>query len=167
MNRGAPLTHAEENVLAELLSRVQWPLPAKVFAALMNKSVSVPIELAVLDDEERVLMIHREDMEYAGHHMPGTVLRDNEDVPKAVQRLLDREVSGVKVNPPLSLGWVEVHKGNGAGQDPNRHQISLLHVCWLKGPYSGPGKFFSVNRLPKDTLPHHRRLVSEIVARLS
>ncbi len=165
MKERASLTADEVSLLAELLRRVEWPLPLPVFAAAMNKFVSTPIELAVLDSSGRVLMVHREDAEYVGNHMPGTVLRDNENVPAAINRLLTREVGG-KVTPPVSLGWVEVSKGNGPGQDPNRHQISLLHVCWLTGAYEGAGRFFPVDQLPEDTLEHHRLLVREMMSRL-
>ncbi len=161
------VTDQGSELLAFLLKFVNWPLKPCVFAAGVNKFVSVPVELAVLDDQRRVLMFYRKDDEYNGYHMPGTVLRDNEDVPGAIQRLLKSEVVGGKVTPPISLGWVEIPKGSGPGQNPTRHEISLLHTCWLKESYIGQGgEFFAVDQLPDNTLPHHRVLVNEIAKRL-
>src|SRR3989344_240010 len=99
-----PLTPAEmeeqDDQLADLLRRAKWPLSPKVFAALVSKTVSTPIELAVFDNKLRILLFDRKDDEYEGYHMPGTVLRDNETVPDAVERLLKSEVVGGNITPP-------------------------------------------------------------------
>lgn len=167
MDEQNPLAPEEEDQLADLLTRVEWPLSPHVFAAAVNKFVSVPIELLVLDDDNRILMFYRKDEEYEGYHIPGTVLRDNEDVPAAIQRLLKSEVVGGKVTRPISLGWLEVQKGNGFGQNPSRHEISLLHLCWSIGTYQGKGgEFFPLDQLPDSTLSHHRVLIREAVRRL-
>lgn len=167
MSANQPLTELEEKSLVDLLRRVQWPVKSDIFKAIANKLVTTPIELAVLDSDNRVLMFYRKDDEYDGCHLPGTVLRDNENVLTAIKRLLQSEVVGGKVTPPISLGWVEITKGNGSGQNPTRHEISLLHVCWLTDPYQGKGgEFFPIDQLPKNTLPHHRILLNEIMVRL-
>jgi ADP-ribose pyrophosphatase YjhB (NUDIX family) len=119
----------------------------------MRKTLTVPVELYVANGEQ-VLLIYRDDHEYRGWHMPGTVIRDNESVDGAITRLLDSEVQAV-VSKPESLGWTEVPRElNGV-----RHEISLLHFCRLQGPYTGPGRFFFANRLPADTLRHHKILI--------
>lgn len=165
----APLSPEEEAQLASLMRRARWPLKPDVFRAGVGLFVSNPIELKVLNDNGHVLMFYRKDDEYEGNHIPGTVLRDNEDVPMAIQRLLNSEVVGGEVTPPISLGWKEISKGTtGSGQNPTRHEISLLHVCWLKKPYQGKGgEFYPVDQLPKNTLPHHRVLIAEMMKRLS
>ncbi len=159
------LADGENKQLAPLLSRARWPLEPNVFRALVGMSVSVPIELAVFDNDQ-ILLFYRRDEEYEGNHMPGTVLRGNETVSDAINRLRVEELDGGYVTKPVSLGWIEVVKGSGPGQDPARHQISLLHACWLVGPYTGSGVFFSLDDLPSDLLPHHRVLIHEIVARI-
>ena len=167
-NKIPPTPAEQDDQLAYLLRRAKWPLSPKVFAALVNKTVSTPIELAVFDNKLRILLFDRKDDEYEGYHMPGTVLRDNETVPDAVERLLKSEVVGGNITPPISLGWKEITKGDEFGQDPNRHQISLLHACWLTEPWgSKQGEFFSVDELPENTLSHHRVLIKEIVRRLN
>ncbi|MEK7083884.1 MAG: NUDIX domain-containing protein [Patescibacteria group bacterium] len=167
MNVREPLTEKENTQLAELLRRAQWPLHPQVFGALMKVSVSVPIELAVLDRKNRVLMIRRNDSEYAGWHMPGTVLRGDEGVPAAIRRLLDEEAKA-EVTPPVYVDWTEIPKGTGPRQDPNRHQISLVYVCWLLKPYrSRQSQFFPLLSLPEKTLPHHRVLAEKVITHLS
>ncbi|GEM_PF-2803720 len=148
-------------MLVRVLRMLEWPLHPLVFGALMQVTVSVPIELCVLDAEERVLTFYRRD-EYDGHHMPGTVLRNNETVRQAVKRLIRTEVVGGTVTHLKNIGWVEISKGDGRGKNPTRHEISLLFLCRLQGKYRGKGGIFSpLNRLPKDMLGHHRVLVSK------
>ncbi len=167
------LSAAEENQLARLLDRVQWPLPKPVFEALMRKSISVPIELGVFahsdDSILHVLMVQRpaDDIEFPplAWHMPGTVIRDTDTIESAMARLMEGEVGG-RVSTPESCGIKEVERG----ADHPRHAISLLYCTWLKGhghveAYDGPGKFFPVNKLPETTLPHHIVLLREMLKR--
>lgn len=159
------LNESECNMLAELLKRAEWPLSKEVFHALMGVVVTTPIELGVFDAGGKILLIHRDDPEYPDcWHLPGTVLRNNEDVPTAVKRLINGEVRA-PVLDLISLGWREIVKGSGVGQNPTRHEISLVHVCWLQGSYEGVGKFFSLDSLPESTLTHHRVLIQEMMER--
>lgn len=160
----APLTDTEWDQLTGLLRRATWPLPSNVFRALINKTVSVPIELAVLSEKsDKILLYYRKDEEYDGNHMPGTVLRDNENVPDALRRLVDSELIDARVGDPVFVGWAEISKGNAYGQNPSRHEISLIFACRLKGHYKGSGgSLFYIDNLPDNTLSHHRILI-EIV----
>ena len=152
---------------AKAISELSWPLQHDEFHELVKKTVTVPVELGVFNDKGDILMFWRDD-DYTGNHIPGTVLQDHQDVPTALQRLLNSEVVGGEVTPPIELGWKEILKGTGIGQNPTRHEVSLLYACWLTKPYQGKGgKFYPMNQLPDDTLPHHRVLIAEIVARLN
>lgn len=156
------LTERQTVLLVELLGKLEWPLDPQVFGALMPKVVSVPIELCVLDDKGRVLTFYRKDSGYDGHHMPGTVLRNNETVPQALKRLVQSELVGGEVTDPKNIGWVEIQKGDGPGQNPARHETSLLFLCRIRGRYRGKGGVFSpLNRLPENTLSHHRVLAAK------
>ncbi|MDP3996374.1 MAG: NUDIX domain-containing protein [bacterium] len=159
------LTKGEEAELAKLIEKMEWPLPHDVFHALVKKIITVPVELAVFDKGMgRILLHYREDEEFKGWHMPGTVVRDNEDVKGAIQRLLTDELEledNSSVTWPENHGWLEVKRKIGV-----RHLISLLFSCRMVKDYGGPGDFFEVNRLPNDTLKHHRVLVKEILARM-
>jgi ADP-ribose pyrophosphatase YjhB (NUDIX family) len=161
LNEKKPLSPEEEVQLAELLSRVTWPVKQPVFRGLVGATVSTPIELCVFR-EQSVLMFYRKDEEYNGYHIPGTVLRDNEDVPTALNRLIVSEVVGGNVGKVRQVGWMEVKKGTGEFDNPTRHEISLLHYAYILGEYKGSGEFFPVNSLPSNTLPHHRQLISTI-----
>ncbi len=166
MENNSPLTNTEQLQLANLLKRVQWPLHPEVFDALMNTVVSVPIELAVFNDNGHILMMYRKDHAYEGWHIPGTVLRHTEDVSHAIERLLTHEVK-MSVTPPVQLGYTEIKRGNAFGEDPNRHQISLLHVCWTRGTIHSEHQFFPPTRLPEETLSHHKKLIQKIMERLT
>lgn len=160
-----PLTEEEWYQLTHLLRRVTWPLPHPVFRALVGVTVSVPIELAVLSaDSENVLLYYRKDNEYEGNHMPGTVLRDNEGVAEAIKRLVESELVGACVSNPVFVDWVEIEKGSGPGQNPSRHEVSMIFACWLLDKYSSHGgRLFPIDRLPTDTLIHHRTLVNKVI----
>lgn len=154
------LTKTESAELARLLRKAKWPIPKDVFQALVNKTVSVPIELAVLNKTDRILMFYRKDEEYDGYHIPGTVVRDDETVKEAVQRL-QSEVVGGATNLVRNIGWTEIPKGSGAGENPTRHEISLLWMARIEGEYRGNGDFFSLDHLPQNTLSHHHVLIGK------
>lgn len=150
-------------LLVTLLRELKWPLDPKVFGTLLNKTVSVPIELAVLNDRDEVLMFYRKDDEYDGNHIPGSVLRDTDTVGGVLTRLRNGEVVGGNVTEPIFIGWAEIPKGTGPGENPTRHEISLVFLCRLVGEYKGSGKFYPLDQLPENTLSHHRVLVSNVI----
>lgn len=156
------LTEGEDRELARLLKKAGWPLSKEVFGALVGKTVTVPIELCVMNEDDKVLTFYRKDEEYAGHHMPGTVLRDNESVGAALHRLIESEVVGGEISTLQNVGWTEIPKGFEPWQNPTRHEISLLWLARLHGEYRGKsGVFSSLNNLPGDTLPHHQVLAEK------
>lgn len=161
------LTAEETDQLVSLLKKLTWPLDSRVFGALLNKTVSVPIELAVLNDKNEVLMFYRKDDEYDGNHMPGSVLRDTDTIEDVLERLRKGEVVGGNVTSPICIGLAEISKGSGSGQNPTRHEISLIYLCRLVGEYRGSGKFYPLEKLPEDTLSHHRVLVGRVKRYLS
>ncbi len=72
------------------------------------------------------------------------------------------------MTPPIDLGWKEVLRGNGSGENPTRHEISLIHACRLTGEYMGSGRFFPIGNLPANIgCLHHPALITEGVKRLS
>jgi len=150
---------------AHLLNETKWTehgIDPRIFRAGTNKFVSVPVELCVLDKDGRVLTFYRKDDEYDGHHMPGTVLRDNEKMSDAINRLLKSEVVGGKIKDVQNIGVTEIVKGAGPGQNPTRHEISVLFLAYLDGEYKGrDGVFSPMDKLPENILPHHRVLVEK------
>jgi len=158
-----PLTQKEERKLVELLEKLEWPVPKEVFHALTRKTVTVPLELCVLDDQNRLLTFYRKDEEYDVHHTPGTVLRDNENIPEALERLISSELVGYNITKPENIGWVYVPRGNEYGQDPNRHEISLVFMARLisKGG-EADGVFSSLDALPENILSAHHLMAKKL-----
>lgn len=161
MRRCPLLPPSETKQFAGLLEKAEWPLDPGVFHALMGMSVSVPIELGAFDRNGKILMVYRDDFEFKGWHLPGTVLRDNKNVSGAITRLVRSEV-GVNVSAPIPLGWLESERD----VHPTRHAVGLLHVCLLEGEYAGKGQFFDPENLPKDTLTHHKTIVAKMLKRM-
>lgn len=159
------LTKNEEIILMGLLEKLSSPISPDVFRVLMRKTVSVPIELAVFNSNNQILMIFRKDEEYNGHHLPGTVLRNDENVNDALKRLIAKELAGANILNINSVGWVEIPRGTNQEENPTRHEISLLHVGYLNDKYKGSGEFFYPEDLPLNILSHHRRLIREIINR--
>lgn len=155
------LTSLEKEELVRLLHKLEWPLDREVFYALMPRIVSVPMELVVLDSRDRVLLIYRKDQEFDGYHMPGTVLRNNESVPVALERLIKTELPDVKVSAPQNFGWLEITHGNTPGQNLTRHEVSLLWLARLEGAYHGKGVFKPLDSLPENLFSHHRLILQK------
>ena len=132
----------------------------------MSSFVSVPIELAIFNKNDQILLTYREDEEYQGFHMPGTVLQNNETVPNALERLFNTEIKGLKLSEPKSIGWLEINKGSGEGKNNSRHEISLLHQCMLIEPDNETKyNFFELSKLPENTLPHHSKIIREMITK--
>ena len=156
------LTEQETVELVLLLGKLEWPLDRCVFHALIGKIVSVPQELTVLDDQNRILTFYRKDEEYEGQHQPGTILRDNETVSEALDRLLRSELRGVEIESIENVGWLEIRKGNGPGENPTRHEISLLWLARVKNNNGIEGVFSPLDRLPENMLSHHRLIAEKV-----
>ncbi len=157
-----PLSKDEVQKLAKLLSRLTWPLPHAVFHQLVTIMPTNPIELAVFDQEGRILLIPRppEDKEFQGHHMPGTVRRFGEEIPTALNRLLQSEAKAA-VSTPVNLGWWHCN----ADDESPRDAIALLYACRLQGTYTGRGQFFDPENPPQNTLKHHKIMIPIILER--
>lgn len=144
---------------------MEWPLPKEVFHALTPKIITVPIELAVFNEDRKVLMLPRPDNDTeftpGGLHLPGTAVQCGETIEMAMKRLLSNEVvSSVEV--PNALGYMEI----GPNLAPTRPALSLLFATRLCGPYTSTGEFFDPEDLPDNTLHHHIVLTREIWNRL-
>src|SRR3989344_2600370 len=156
------LTEPETLELVHLLEKIDWPVNKQIFHALMAKIVSVPIELAVIDDKNQIFTSYRRDTEYDGHHFPGTVLRDNETVPEALARLLQSELADAKIESIKNIGWVEICRGNDFGKNPTRHEVSLLWLARIKNYIGKNGVFSPFGQLPENTLPHHQLIAKKV-----
>jgi hypothetical protein len=164
-----PLSKEEQTTLAKLLPRMVWGhmLP-ELFVAVMGSIISIPIELVVFDDMGNVLMFERHDSQFNGHALPGTVLRCGESVDDAIKRLLPGELGRFEVTYPINLGCLQIRRGAFWGENPLREELAWLHACRARRvPLdSVDWGFFPQKALPRDTLPHHLKLIDHIVARV-
>jgi ADP-ribose pyrophosphatase YjhB (NUDIX family) len=155
------LDEEEKKELARLLEKVDnVQIRGEIWHQLVKKFITVPIELCIVNNENKVFMVYRKDREFDGYHLPGTVINDWETVDEACTRLVHGEVlrdAGFTITKPKSIGWLEVRRGSGKEESRTRNAISLLHLAHLDGNYTekeGMG-FFGFDNIPQNTLGHH------------
>lgn len=161
-----PLNTKELSELADLLAKVDdTQIKGEVWHKLIQKFMTVAVELCILDGQDRVFLARRspDDMEFPGrpYHMPGTVVNDWEKVKEAILRLIKNEIqsAGLEITEPEPIGWVEVSKG----KKMDRHEIGLLHIAHFRGtfPEREDMGFFPINNLPKDIINSHIFLIEK------
>jgi len=161
------LNEKEKALLVELLEKIDsTEIRGDIWHELVKKFVTVPIELCVVDDKNRVLLIKRpaNDPELKGrpYHMPGTVLNDWETVEEARERLIETEVVPVGVlgvTEPKPIGWFEVSKEQT--YFTTRHTVALLHIAHFHGEYLNTEDvgFFDMDSIPDNTVEAHKIFV--------
>ena len=156
------LDEEEKKQLAHLLEKVDnVQIRGEIWHQLVKKVITVPIELCITDEDNNVFLVYRNDREFDGYHMPGTVINDWETVEEACIRLVQGEVirdAGIIITKPHSIGWLEVRRGNGPEESKTRNAVSLLFTAKLVSgftPQEGRG-FYSLGNLPENTLGHHK-----------
>lgn len=135
---------------------VPGKFPQSVFIALMSKLPSIPVDLALLNKQNRVLLIRRSDKEFRGEwlHFPGTVWRFGETISEALQRLRQGELKNFEMTEPEFFGHIEIFNGKGCRLHPTRHELSLFHFARLKRLPPGDWIFAPINKPPANLLPH-------------
>lgn len=160
------LTDEEKKELAHLLEKAEnVEIRGEIWHQLVKKFITVPIELCILNEENKVFLVYRKDREFDGYHMPGTVINDWETVDEACNRLIKKEVAegaGLTITTPISIGWLEVRRGNKPEESKTRNAISLLHVAKVFGkPLLKEGSgFYAFDALPENTLGHHKYILT-------
>ena len=156
------LQKEELETLADLLHRIDnTQITGEVWHALVKKFPTVAIELIVLDKEQRVFLVYRNDREFKGWHYPGSVWNDWETIDERLERLIQREInseSGINISKPYPIGWGAEYKDSSKGSIVTRSTCCLYFVAFLKGEYINQEDrgFFSFSDLPEDMLPFHR-----------
>jgi ADP-ribose pyrophosphatase YjhB (NUDIX family) len=159
------LSEQEKKELSRLLGNIDsTDIRGEVWHQLVTKFITVPIELCILDKNNRVFLVYRKDKEYDGYHMPGTVINDWETVETACKRLVEGEVmrdAGLTISYPEPIGWVEVTRNLSSATYHPRHGIALLHIAHLKGGISSEGShgFYDFGNLPENILECHKYLL--------
>ncbi len=112
----------------------------------------------IVKKEEKFGLTRRTTSPYKGKwHIPGGIIRRNEKIVNAAQRIA-REELGVKINLEELIGIYE-------NIIPYRHDISHCFVATiiekknLKSPFTIPVKFFT--NPPKNIIPIHRKMLND------
>src|SRR3989338_255445 len=105
MNKKSTLTSREIGQLVRLLRKVKLPAPYPVFIALCKSVPMVAINLAVLDKDNRILLIYRTDDFYDNWHIPGSILRYGETPLDAIGRVCTKELSSIKITKPKFINY--------------------------------------------------------------
>ncbi|OHA18446.1 MAG: hypothetical protein A2664_00690 [Candidatus Taylorbacteria bacterium RIFCSPHIGHO2_01_FULL_46_22b] len=170
------LSPKEVRICAQLLARAEFPLPQALFDAWVENLPHVAIELAVLRECEQekktpvveIFLTRRPSTDPFWPnmwHMPGTILRQNERVSRALGRLINTELGLLSTNfePACFRKVFEFVRGHRFNESARGHEIGLLHI--LKIPSNCActgGKFFSLKHLPQDIIPFHRLMTLEL-----
>lgn len=166
------LNDDEKTQLLTLLRRMKnTDIRGPIWHTLVTKFPTIAFELIVLDDQNRVLLIHRDDEEFPDcWHHPGSVWNDWETLPERLEKLVKGEIikgAGIEITKPESIGWLAVYRGDdkvGALSNPTRNFCALVQLAYLKSeftPKEGVG-FFPLNDLPENTLACHRYIISRV-----
>lgn len=155
----------EKEELAILLEKIEnTEITGEIWHQLVKKFITVPIELCIFDDQNRIFLVYRKDREFNGYHMPGSVVNDWETVAEALKRLVKSEINndaGIEITEPKSIGWLDSPRNIIPSETLTRHGILLLHVAYFHGtfpPQKGMG-FYPLDVLPDNILECHRYLV--------
>ncbi len=134
------LSAKEEKDLVKLLKKVRLPAPLPVFRALCQSVPMVAIDLAVMPDDQRLLLTYRKDEFYDAWHIPGSILCSGESPADALKRISRQELK-LKITSPRFVNYFSINGSRG-------QEIILLFVA---RPIEKPriGDYFKFSRLPK------------------
>lgn len=159
------LNENEKKQLSSLLEKIEnTEIRGEIWHQLVQKFITVPVELCVLDDQNRFLMVYRKDREFDGYHMPGSVVNDWETVDEACFRLVKKEITddiGIEISGLESVGWIDSPKDAWPSDPSTRHGVLLLHIARFHGefiPREGVD-FYSFDAIPENTLGCHRFII--------
>lgn len=157
------ITHANSVQLVELLGQCEpGNLPSNIFEALAKVAVYPAVEFVLLRQKngrvETMLFRRRPDDPVwpSMLHAPGTVLRPTDkSIESAISRLMQDELQGVNVSPPIFTG-IHLNKylrGNSLGVE-----------YWLEVHDSNDDRnFYCVNDLPQNFIGEQKGLLTRAV----
>lgn len=164
------LSESEAVILGNFLAKAKFPLPRPAFDGWVENLPHVAFELAILQAGKNgweIFMTQRapDDKFWPNEwNLPGTIVRQNERTEKTYKRLLQNEMlsDGDDFGKLQFIGKCELPKGEGRKLCRRGHEIGLLHVVGFAGDKLKGGRFFTVSKLPRNTVPHHHTLVAMV-----
>ena len=123
------------------------------------------VELIIRDSEEKTLYIWRDDeFGNVGWHLPGGIIRPNEEILKRVERVLEKEtnlkLNFVKITGPISFSEV-IHTLPGI----RSHFNSFVFLVELKDDFNNlklnflKEKFLISQNIPRKIIKNHKRYI--------
>jgi len=162
------ISAGELDILQDLLLRIKnTQITGGIWHALIQKFPTVALELVVLDSRDRALLIYREDDEFVGWHLPGSVWNDWETIPERRQKLVSNEITrdvGIQIIEPKSIGWMGIYRGNGLGNNRSRNTCALIQLTRFSGQFLQKDKvdFFPLSSLPENILGNHKYILQRV-----
>ena len=162
-------TSQEIETAAEIVSRVESPIPTVLFtemARLVNTPLIELLPFQVIDDELYVRMIPRpaDDIVWKGQiHVPGSAFRAQEDIEQVLQRLFQGELEQKAVNGEIKHLGIHFHD--------SERGTELAFTCYYVEQVDDEinmGELYLVRDLPENVvasqLPMIYRAADEVIA---
>lgn len=120
-----------------------------IFIELLQKSVSVVVDLALIRSGKGVYLTPRDDKYFGkGWHFPGGLRAPYASITSDSERIAKRELGAdISISNTTIIG-TEDHSGS-----PRNHDVTLIVLCEFKGEPTG-GKWFKEE--PKDLIDYHK-----------
>ncbi|HEY4523521.1 MAG TPA: NUDIX hydrolase [Candidatus Paceibacterota bacterium] len=131
-----------------------------IFVELLQKSVSVVVDLVLIRQNKGVYLTPRDDKYFGrGWHFPGGLRAPGASVIADCERIAKRELgSGIHISSAKIIGTEDHHKS------PRNHDVTLIVLCEFKGELEG-GEWFKEE--PKDIIDYHKAYWPMIASYLS
>ncbi len=160
MTANGSLTPQQQTELVELLEKLKpgfYPFPLFVqLARLMSCSIVEFVPLRLRDGGVEALLLPRPDNDVfwaGGMHIPGCVVRPNDDQHAVFDRIITDELGGVAVNEPQFV-CAEIRRSKRGTE-----QAQIFYVEVTGTPTAG--QFYSVADLPDNLVENQQRLIKK------
>jgi ADP-ribose pyrophosphatase YjhB (NUDIX family) len=156
----------DKRIAVEALAKIdsEKPFGTELFNAISRLSIGVSIEMVairrnLLEGKLEVLLTWRDEETPAYKntwHCPGTFMRPRESQNDTIKRLEQKEF-GCQVEVIKKVGWDD---------NPNEERGHCIHLIFLVKPLGeSKGTWFPVDKLPSETVKHHRDVVISMAAK--
>lgn len=129
-------------------------IPRELFLKIMSKSVPTALELALMKDNQ-VVLVWREDAWFRGWHLPGSYIAPRETIMQTAARIVRKEVPGIRI---VAGAEPRIIGGFSNDTNPRFHDSSILTVADCEGePQGERAEFFSLLDEPPDLIQEHKK----------
>jgi hypothetical protein len=159
-------TPAEIGQAAEVISRIESPIPTPVFTEMARLVATPLIELIpfkIIEGKLHVRMIPRPegDIVWPGMvHVPGSAFRPGEGLEDVFERLFQGELDGANV-PEINYAGMRWHRGERG------HEMAwVCHYLENEETSSRVGEFYPIDDLPKNAVESQLPMIYAVADRV-